>query len=156
MQEVLERPSRECRPPPARGPSRVRDRSRRGGRGSGEAASVLLVEHSQELRAQLMRVLEGAGILVTALGDGDTAIAWLDDSPEPDLVILDWQLPQPVGGALIDWIREDERWDDVPVIALLHDLDGVAVVDALACGVDACVISPFDPAWLVEVVARYL
>ncbi|MEZ5657495.1 MAG: response regulator [Burkholderiaceae bacterium] len=155
MQDTLENITR--RPwSRVRDPSRKRSRPGSGGRATGESPSVLVVEHRAPLRQMMTRLLEGAGMQVSALDDGRAALDWLHDSPEPDLLLLDWALPLIRDDALIDWIRDDARWDDMPVIAVLDSLDGVEVVHALGCGVDACVASPFDPAWLVEVVVRYL
>jgi DNA-binding response OmpR family regulator len=91
--------------------------------------------------------LEKQGYLVTAAGDGRSAVA-LAASEEPDLVILDIMLPLLDG---IEACKEIRKTSSVPIIMLTAKDQEFDKVLALELGADDYVTKPFSPR---EVVAR--
>ena len=63
---------------------------------SASSLHVLVVEDEPELRTLLRYNLEVAGYRVTEAHDGDEAELLLKEQP-PDLMLLDWMLPEMSG-----------------------------------------------------------
>ena len=60
----------------------------------------------------------------------------------PDLLILDWNMPDGAGDALCRWIRN--RWKELPVIFLTVRGDTQDIVDGFQAGADDYVVKPFE------------
>jgi two-component system, OmpR family, alkaline phosphatase synthesis response regulator PhoP len=108
---------------------------------------ILLVDDEAAIVQSLRYNLEKNGYLVTAAGDGRSAVA-LAASESPDLVILDIMLPLLDG---IEACKEIRKVSDVPIIMLTAKHQEVDKVLALELGADDYVTKPFS---LGEIIAR--
>jgi len=108
---------------------------------------ILLVDDEAAIVASLRYNLEKNGYIVTAAGDGRTAIA-LAASEQPDLVILDIMLPLLDG---IEACKEIRKTSTVPIIMLTAKDQEFDKVLALELGADDYVTKPFS---LGEIIAR--
>ena len=108
---------------------------------------ILLVDDEAAIVQSLRYNLEKNGYLVTAAGDGRTAVA-LAASEEPDLVILDIMLPLLDG---IEACKEIRKTSTVPIIMLTAKDQEFDKVLALELGADDYVTKPFS---LGEIIAR--
>jgi DNA-binding response OmpR family regulator len=102
---------------------------------------VLVVEDDPTVREVVVRYLERAGIVVTAVGDGESALVeaaqrW------PDLVVLDLMLPQLDG---LEVCRRLRATAPVAVIMLTARGDEDDRVMGLELGADDYVSKPFSP-----------
>lgn len=103
---------------------------------------VLLVDDEPRLRTFLQEELEAEDYVVIATAD--TAAAWrqLQQDPLPDLVVLDWSLPDGSGPELCERMRQEGI--TTPVLMLTgHDDIGDRVL-ALDAGVDDYLVKPFS------------
>lgn len=110
-------------------------------------ATILLVEDTRDLAQVVTRELEAAGYRVVAAGDGVTAVA-LHDREQPDLVILDWMLPQMDG---LDVLRRIRQSAPTPVLMLTARSEETDRVVGLEVGADDYLTKPFS---MRELVAR--
>ena len=112
----------------------------------GSALDILLVDDDAPLRDMLTRSFEREGHQVTAVGDGQSAIAVASSRPF-DIVLLDVALgPGPAGHEVARALRS--RRNVVPII-MLTALDSEAdVVGGLEAGADDYVTKPFGLAEL--------
>ncbi len=108
---------------------------------------ILLVDDEAAIVQSLRYNLEKNGYLVTAAGDGRSAVA-LAASEEPDLVILDIMLPLLDG---IEACKEIRKTSSVPIIMLTAKDQEFDKVLALELGADDYVTKPFS---LGEIIAR--
>jgi len=108
---------------------------------------ILLVDDEAAIVASLRYNLEKNGYLVTAAGDGRSAVA-LAASEEPDLVILDIMLPLLDG---IEACKEIRKTSSVPIIMLTAKDQEFDKVLALELGADDYVTKPCS---LGEIIAR--
>ena len=108
---------------------------------------ILLVDDEATIVQSLRYNLEKNGFLVTAAGDGRTAVA-LAASEQPDLVILDIMLPLLDG---IEACKEIRKTSSVPIIMLTAKDQEFDKVLALELGADDYVTKPFS---LGEIIAR--
>jgi DNA-binding response OmpR family regulator len=112
-------------------------------------ARVLLVEDVDSVRRAVALGLRTAGFTVTAVRDGDEALAVLVPVA-PDVVVTDLAMPGMDGFELIRTLRVREV--DVPVL-VISARDGVADrMAAAAAGADGYLVKPFGLAELRETV----
>jgi DNA-binding response OmpR family regulator len=110
-------------------------------------ATVLIVEDDEHARALLGRVLGRHGLDVVESADAAGALRQLFDS-RPDLVLLDLNLPDLHGRAVLNRIRE---LTDVPVMVVTAECDETSCVETLRAGADDFVTKPFG---VQELIAR--
>ena len=110
--------------------------------------NVLIVEDDPAVRDVLKIALEREGMVVEAVGDGETALKRFTALGALDLVILDIMLPGMDG---ITLCQEFRRSSDVPISMLTAREGERNVVLGLEVGADDYVIKPASPA---EVVSR--
>ncbi len=79
-------------------------------------AKIAVVEDNPDNRLLVQAILEDI-YDITEFESGVDAVAGLKDDP-PDLVLLDISLPQMDGVEVLQWIRQQEEFDGLPVIAL--------------------------------------
>jgi two-component system alkaline phosphatase synthesis response regulator PhoP len=108
---------------------------------------ILLVDDEATIVQSLRYNLERSGYLVTAAGDGRSAVA-LAASENPDLIILDIMLPLLDG---IEACKEIRKTSSVPIIMLTAKDQEFDKVLALELGADDYVTKPFA---LGEMIAR--
>ena len=108
---------------------------------------ILVIEDEAELVKVLRSYLEQAGFEVISAYRGDTGLeTW--KSIQPDLVILDLNLPGMDG---LDVARTIRRQDDTPIIMVTARVEETDRLIGLELGADDYVTKPYSPR---EVVAR--
>lgn len=117
--------------------------------------SILVVEDESALAEILRYNLESEGFQVAVVHDGRAAMEQIEDAP-PDLVILDWMLPEMSGLDLCRTMRRRPELRDVPVIMLTAKGEEYDRVRGLDAGADDYVVKPFSPKELVARVRAVL
>ncbi len=88
-------------------------------RGSGQSQTIVLAEDSKFFRNQIKCAIEDAGFNVLEAEDGMAAWKLLDQhAEETSLVVTDLEMPNLDGFGFTRKIRADERFTDLPVIAV--------------------------------------
>jgi len=106
---------------------------------------ALIVDDDRVLADVLAFTLRREGFQVVQAFDGETALRrWAED--QPDLVVLDVNLPKMDGFAVCRQIREQ---GDTPVLLLTVRGDEDDIVRGLKLGADDYVTKPFSPRQLV-------
>ncbi len=106
---------------------------------------VLVVEDDPSVRETATLLLERAGLWVTAVGDGQQALAELAQRPV-DAVVLDVMLPVVDGFEVCRRIRRESQ---VPIVMLTARTSTGDVVAGLELGADDYLTKPFRGAELV-------
>lgn len=114
--------------------------------GDGGRARVVVVEDERTLAEAIALRLRAAGYDVEVALDGTSGLAACD--PLPDLVLLDWMLPDLDG---LEVCRRLRQRGDVPVLLLTARTAEDDVLEALAAGVDDHLRKPVG---MRELVAR--
>ncbi len=108
---------------------------------------IMAVDDEQAIRTLLERTLESEGYEVISAADGISALAMMEKR-EPDLVILDINMPGLDGFQVLERIRQHSN---VPVITLTGIGEVTALGSALSLGADDYVRKPFN---IRELLAR--
>lgn len=105
---------------------------------------ILLLDPAPAMQALLVHNLEGAGHRVSCALDVRGALA-LMAADAPDLLLLEWELPDLSGIALLRQLRQDGALCDLPIImASVRDSEQDKVL-ALESGADDYLCKPFGP-----------
>ena len=114
---------------------------------------VVIVEDDAAIAEGLSLNLKLLGYRTDAIGDGETAVARIEES-RPDLVLLDITLPVQSGLWVLEQLRG--RQNHVPIIVLSARQDEFDKVAALGLGADDYITKPFALAELLARVAAVL
>jgi DNA-binding response OmpR family regulator len=116
---------------------------------------ALVVEDDPDIVELLTHYLSRDGFHVEAVGDGRVALERLR-RVEPDVVILDLQLPGTDGLAVCRELRSNPRTRHLPVIMLTARGDEADRIVGLEMGADDYVVKPFSPKELMARVRAVL
>ena len=111
---------------------------------------VLLVEDEGAQREVLTYNLESEGFRVVAAETGDEAMLLVAEEA-PDLVVLDWMLPNVSGIEVCRRVKADPGTRHIPIIMLSARSDEGDRVRGLETGADDYVVKPYS---VVELMAR--
>ncbi len=114
------------------------------------APAVLVVEDEKEIVTLLRYNLEKEGYDVTEANDGEEAMM-LASEKQPDLVLLDWMLPQLSGIEVCRQLRSRPETRNVPIIMLTARGEEADRIRGLDTGADDYVSKPFS---VTELLAR--
>ena len=117
---------------------------------STDQPSVLLVEDEPAQREVLRYNLEADGFRVTAAVNGEEALLLVDEAA-PDLIVLDWMLPNVSGIEVCRQLKTRSDTRGVPIIMLSARSEEVDRVRGLETGADDYVIKPYS---VIELMAR--
>ena len=118
-------------------------------------ANVLLVEDN-EINQQVAReILEGAGLNVTLANDGQEAVNAVKEN-NYDAVLMDVQMPVMDGYTATREIRKDDRFKELPIIAMTaHAMTGDED-KSLESGMNGHVTKPIDPDQLFATLQKWI
>jgi signal transduction histidine kinase len=114
---------------------------------------VLTVDDEQDARELVAAVLSKAGADVTSTASVREAIGILE-TRIPDVVVTDIAMPHASGFDLVQHLRSDPRWCEIPVVALTAYARAEDRAQALSQGFTAHMGKPFTPRALVALVAE--
>ena len=117
---------------------------------SADRPSVLLVEDEPAQREVLAYNLEADGFSVVQAVDGEEALL-LADETAPDVILLDWMLPNVSGIEVCRQLKTRTSTRGVPIIMISARSEEVDRVRGLETGADDCVVKPYS---VVELMAR--
>jgi two-component system phosphate regulon response regulator PhoB len=134
--------------------SEAADAGRTGARGAtrGHAVTpkVLIVEDEASLAELLRYNFESEGFHVTSADSGEDALLMVAEE-QPDLIVLDWMLPQVSGIEVCRRLRSKPETRSIPILMLTARGEESDRVRGLSTGADDYVVKPFS---LPELMAR--
>ncbi|MCF6287613.1 MAG: response regulator [Proteobacteria bacterium] len=104
-------------------------------------STILIVEDETAICEMLAFSLIQAGYIALQAKDAISALTIIDDTT-PDLILVDWGLPQISGLELVKRIRENEITADIPIIMLTARTQEDDKIRGLEVGVDDYMTKP--------------
>lgn len=118
--------------------------------------SLILIADDRPSSRELLRViLERTGYDVIEAEDGEAALAQVHKF-NPDLVLLDLQMPRLDGYGVLRRLRDEERFRDLPVLALTASAMRGDREKIMEAGFTDYLSKPAGPELLRETVAKLL
>ena len=112
---------------------------------------ILVVDDSSTMRRIIKNTLARLGYK-DVLEGGDGVEGWdaLNENPDVEMLITDWNMPEMNGLELVKKVRADERFTDLPIIMVTTEGGKAEVITALKAGVNNYIVKPFTPQVLKE------
>lgn len=109
---------------------------------------VLIVDDEMAIRDMLHFALDDEPFQLIDAENASQAMALMADRV-PDLVLLDWMLPERSGIDLIKWMKKQPALKDLPIIMLTAKAEEENKIKGLMTGADDYIIKPFSPQELI-------
>ncbi len=116
---------------------------------------ILVVEDEAPIRQMIAFNLSRSGFVVDEVENSADARVQIADA-RPDLVLIDWMLPDSSGLELVRLLRRDENCTDLPIIMLTAKAEEKDKVLGLEGGADDYITKPFSTKELVARVKALL
>ena len=117
---------------------------------------VLVVDDEPAIRDMIRFVLGKSGMKVRCAANGREALDRINEK-KPDILLLDWMMPNLSGTELTRHLRKNALTRDIPIIMLTARVSEDDKVTGLTAGADDYVVKPFSPRELtarIEAVLR--
>jgi len=114
---------------------------------------VLVVDDDPDTQVIIPTCLEHAGYEAQVAADGLSALAAIHRQ-RPDVVILDFAMPQLSGPDVLAALKADRATSDIPVIACTADAATADVPLLLQHGFAEVLLKPVDPSAVTRAVER--
>lgn len=108
---------------------------------------ILVIEDEKYTRVVLEYNLILEGFDVYLAEDGYTGLKLAKDL-KPDLILLDWMMPEMDGLEVLSELKHCEQTRDVPVLMLTARASEKDIRSAQDLGIDGYIVKPFDPVLL--------
>ncbi len=119
------------------------------------SSQILVVEDEPITQRMVASVLERAGHTVRGVASVPEAEVAIGEQL-PDLLVLDWVLPDATGVGLVRRLRSDARTRQIPIIMLTARARESDLVTGLEAGADDYMTKPFSPRELLARVKAHL
>lgn len=116
---------------------------------------ILVVEDEQPIRKLIDLNLRLEKHEVITAADGYEALEQTD-AGRPDLIILDIMLPGLDGWEVLKRLRDDDEFQDTPVVVLTALVQDGDIIRGWQLGADEYITKPFSPVALVKTVQMVL
>ncbi len=113
---------------------------------------VLVIDDEKDLLRIVSYSLQKWGYEAITANNGQEGLEKIA-AEKPDLILLDAAMPVMNGFELLQQIRSNPDWKDIPVIMLTAQSDPKTITSAAAFGIMDYVTKPFDPIELREKIA---
>jgi two-component system chemotaxis response regulator CheY len=112
---------------------------------------ILVVDDSSTMRRIIKNTLGRLGHK-DILEAEDGAVAWkvMGENEDIDILVTDWNMPEMNGLELVQKVRAEEKYADLPIIMVTTEGGKTEVITALKAGVNNYIVKPFTPQVLQE------
>ena len=118
-------------------------------------AMVLLAEDNEINQQVAKEILEQAGLVVSIANNGKEAVEMVR-AGNFDVVLMDIQMPVMGGFEATQEIRRDERFKDLPIIAMTAHAMAGDREKSLEAGMNDHVTKPIDPDQLISALVKWI
>lgn len=116
----------------------------------GDKHSILVVEDDADLLKLVGEIMRTAGFAMRFARNLVELKSELNSHGVPDLLLLDVRLPDADGFDILESLRANERFHDLPVVMMTGRTQAHHVARGLALGADGYVTKPFRMSQLVS------
>ena len=114
---------------------------------------ALIVDDSRATRTIIRKMLSEVGFEVFEAADGVEALRRLKEIDPPDVLLVDWNMPEMNGYDLVRAVRGDSQYDKVPLMMVTSETELGQMAKALEAGANEYVMKPFTKDVITEKLA---
>ena len=112
---------------------------------------ILVVDDSSTMRRIIKNTLNRLGYQdLFEAENGAQAWEVLQQNPDITVLVTDWNMPEMNGLELVQKVRAEDRYTDMPIIMVTTEGGKGEVITALKAGVNNYIVKPFTPQVLKE------
>jgi two-component system chemotaxis response regulator CheY len=111
---------------------------------------ALVIDDSKAMRMVLKKILGELGFEVGEAENGINALEALGKEPRPELVLVDWNMPEMNGYEFVRAVRSRPEYDDIRLMMVTSETQADGVDRVVEAGADEYVTKPFTRESLAE------
>jgi two-component system chemotaxis response regulator CheY len=111
---------------------------------------ALIVDDSRPIRRIEGDILKELGFDTCDACHGKEALERLENGPKPDVVLVDWNMPEMDGLEFVKAVRKDARYSGLVLMMVTTETETDQMLRALSAGADEYLMKPFAKDGLVE------
>jgi two-component system chemotaxis response regulator CheY len=111
---------------------------------------ALVVDDSRVIRRLLGDMLRQIGFEVSEAVNGHEALDFLERENDPDVVLVDWNMPVMTGIDFVKAVRSDDRYKDLRLMMVTSETELKHMQAALDAGANEYVTKPFVKEMIAE------
>ncbi len=111
---------------------------------------AFIVDDSRPIRRIESEILKELGFETSDASNGKEAWDKLQSAPMPDVVLVDWNMPEMNGLEFISTVRKDSRFSSMAVLMVTTETETDQMLRALSAGADEYLMKPFQKEGLIE------
>lgn len=115
---------------------------------------ILVADDEPHIGRIIKMKLENGPFRVTLAYDGQEAVDVLERENDINLVLLDLMMPRKSGMDVLEFVRAQEKWKDLPCVILTAAGEDQRQKDAMKSGASEFLTKPFSPKKLYALVAK--
>jgi two-component system chemotaxis response regulator CheY len=105
---------------------------------------IMLVDDSMTMRKMESNILSKHGVEeIIEAGNEEEAFGKIDSGEVPDLILLDWYMPDTDGLTMAKKFKTHEKAKDIPIVMVTSEASKMKIMEALKAGVANYVLKPF-------------
>ena len=104
---------------------------------------ALIIDDSRSMRMIIGRIIREIGFEITEAGDGQQALTRLEEGCKPDLILVDWNMPEMNGYEFVQAVRANPLYDASRIVMVTTESELGQISKALDAGANEYVMKPF-------------
>ena len=111
---------------------------------------ALVIDDARTMRMLMRVTLQKLGFQVSEAANGREGLERLDAEQRPDVVMVDWYMPEMDGAEFVQAVRARPDLAGLRLVVVTGETDAAQVGKVVATGADTYVSKPFTPEILRE------
>ncbi len=111
---------------------------------------ALVVDDSRAIRRIIGDMLRKLGYEVHEASHGIEALQRLSEIETPDVLLVDWNMPEMNGIELIKAVRANPLYGNLPIMMVTTETEMERMAQAFVAGANEYVMKPFDQATISD------
>ena len=111
---------------------------------------ALVIDDDQAILRMVSSILKGLGYEVSLASNGLEGLEQLSKLGAPDVVLVDWNMPEMNGLEFVKAVRSNSVYADLPLIMVTTELEMPQLALTFDAGVNEYIMKPFDPIMIQE------
>ena len=111
---------------------------------------ALVIDDDPTILRMISSILKGLGYEVSLASNGLEGLEQLTKLGAPDVVLVDWNMPEMNGLEFVKTVRSNSVYADLPLIMVTTELEMPQLALTFDAGVNEYIMKPFDPIMIQE------
>lgn len=111
---------------------------------------ALVIDDDQAILRMISSILRGWGYEVSQACNGLEGLEQLTKLGAPDVVLVDWNMPEMNGLEFVKAVRSNSVYSDLPLIMVTTELEMTQMAITFDAGVNEYIMKPFAPIMIQE------